>query len=298
MMPPGAGERRAEAEDDGEQPRHRNADGARHLHVIHAGADHRAEPRALHQQVERDRRHHRDHHDRQPVGRERYAADRPADAAALRGVGTGIGSPPQTTRQRSAMMNAKPSVTSTCPSELPESLRRMKRSSSPPNSGDRQAAEHRRQPQVRNHLQDRHPDVGAQHEQGAVRQVGDAHQAEDQRKARRQQEQQPAEGEAVQRLNDPELHRARKRTLSRGPMLLEVLRGRVVARIHRVREELLRFVGPELADVRIGVDHRVHQPAFLALDACGCRRCRPRCRTRRTRPGRGRSAPWCRAAPS
>src|SRR3954470_15755873 len=47
-------------------------------------------------------------------------------------------------------------------------------------------------------------------------------------------------------------------------LLLEVFRRREVARIHRVLQELLRLVRPELAHVRIGVDHRVDEPAFLA----------------------------------
>src|ERR1700704_3013236 len=47
---------------------------------------------------------------------------------------------------------------------------------------------------------------------------------------------------------------------------LQVFRRREVARVHRILQELLRLVGPELAHVRIGVDHPVHQPAVLALD--------------------------------
>src|SRR5512134_1209747 len=46
---------------------------------------------------------------------------------------------------------------------------------------------------------------------------------------------------------------------------LEVLRRRPVARVHRVREEGLRVVGPELADGRVGENHRVHQPTVLPL---------------------------------
>src|SRR5712675_1451363 len=47
---------------------------------------------------------------------------------------------------------------------------------------------------------------------------------------------------------------------------LEILRGRPVARVHRILQELLRLVGPELAHVRIGLDDPVHQPSVLALD--------------------------------
>src|SRR5438309_9801900 len=46
---------------------------------------------------------------------------------------------------------------------------------------------------------------------------------------------------------------------------LQVLRRREVARVHGVLQELLRLVGPELAHVRISVDHAVHQASVLAL---------------------------------
>src|SRR6266446_1041682 len=51
-----------------------------------------------------------------------------------------------------------------------------------------------------------------------------------------------------------------------GRLGLQVLRGRPVARIDRILQELLGLVGPELAHVRVGVDDAVHQPAVLALD--------------------------------
>jgi len=54
-------------------------------------------------------------------------------------------------------------------------------------------------------LQQRVAEIGAEHEERAVRQIRNSHQAENQREARRQQEQQAAEGHAVQRLDDPEL---------------------------------------------------------------------------------------------
>src|SRR3954469_13004618 len=47
---------------------------------------------------------------------------------------------------------------------------------------------------------------------------------------------------------------------ARWSSLLQVLRRREVPRVHRVLQELLGLVGPELADVGIGMDHRVHQP--------------------------------------
>src|SRR4051812_5776377 len=48
--------------------------------------------------------------------------------------------------------------------------------------------------------------------------------------------------------------------------LLEILRRRVVARINRVLQELVLLVGPELADVGIGLDDSVHVLAVLLLD--------------------------------
>src|SRR5262245_10677600 len=49
-------------------------------------------------------------------------------------------------------------------------------------------------------------------------------------------------------------------------LLLEILRRRGVARVDRVLQEVVHVVGPELADVRIGLDHRVDQLAALLLD--------------------------------
>src|SRR5690242_9552627 len=45
----------------------------------------------------------------------------------------------------------------------------------------------------------------------------------------------------------------------------EVLGWRVVSRVHGLRQELLLIVRPELADVRICLDHRVDELAVLAL---------------------------------
>src|SRR5262249_50724442 len=49
-------------------------------------------------------------------------------------------------------------------------------------------------------------------------------------------------------------------------LLLEVLCRRVVARIDRILQEFVLVVGPELADVGIGLDHRVDVAAILLLD--------------------------------
>ena len=53
MMPAKAGEPCAEREHDGEQLRHADADHARHVRIVDAGADHGAEPGAVEQQPKR-----------------------------------------------------------------------------------------------------------------------------------------------------------------------------------------------------------------------------------------------------
>src|SRR5712664_4940384 len=56
------------------------------------------------------------------------------------------------------------------------------------------------------------------------------------------------------------------RTQNCKALLFQVLRRRPVARVHRVLQELLGLVSPELAHVRVGVDDAIHQPAVLALE--------------------------------
>src|SRR5205807_3864077 len=72
--------------------------------------------------------------------------------------------------------------------------------------GDEQSSDKRGKPKIRYDLKYRDAQIRAQHEQRAVRQIRDAHEPEDQRESCREQEQQTAEGQAVQRLDDPELH--------------------------------------------------------------------------------------------
>src|SRR5438105_2653688 len=51
-----------------------------------------------------------------------------------------------------------------------------------------------------------------------------------------------------------------------GMSRLEIFRGRPLARIDRILQELLRIVGPELAHCRVGVDDRIDQSSLLAFD--------------------------------
>src|SRR5262249_40054334 len=68
------------------------------------------------------------------------------------------------------------------------------------------------------------------------------------------------------RLGRPDSYLVRSSSWRR-LLILKVLRGRVVARVDRVRQARLFVMGPELAQAWLGVDDRVHQLAVLALAA-------------------------------
>ena len=206
MMPPAPASSGAEAEHGGEELRHRDADRARHLHVVDAGADHRAEARALHQEVEPDRDHDRDPDHHQPVGRKREAGDaerllqvrrgRDRDRVAAPDDQAEVGDDERDAERDQHLAE-----------HVAGELAQDEALDEPAERRDDEAAQERREPEVGHDLEDARAEIGAEHEQRAVRQIRDPHQPEDQREARRQQEQQPAEGEAVQRLDGPELHR-------------------------------------------------------------------------------------------
>ncbi len=63
-----------------------------------------------------------------------------------------------------------------------------------------------RQPEAAGELEDRQAEERAQHEERAVREAHDVHQPEDQREARRHEEQQHAVHQPVQKLGDQKLH--------------------------------------------------------------------------------------------
>ena len=113
-MPRECGKSGAEGEYDGEQLRHADADDARHVRIVDAGADHGAEPGAVEEDPESDRDDDGDGDDREPVIRENASARKRTNPPSPSGVVTVIGSPPHTMRQKSATMNERPRVTSTC----------------------------------------------------------------------------------------------------------------------------------------------------------------------------------------
>src|ERR1700680_539419 len=68
-------------------------------------------------------------------------------------------------------------------------------------------------------------------------------------------------------------------SLWRKNLRFEIFCRRIVARIDRVLQERCLVIGPELGDVRIGLDHGIDQPAvaarhFADIDEIGSASCR------------------------
>src|SRR6185437_11102661 len=100
---------------------------------------------------------------------------------------------------------------------------------------------------------------------------------------RRQQEQEAAERQAIETLDDPKLHGrpilffwlVRSTPAYVTGLWFQVLCRRIVARINRVLQEGRLVIGPELTDIRIGLDDRIDQPAvalghFADIDVTDC----------------------------
>src|SRR3954464_10726188 len=172
------------------------------------------------------------------------------------GVGTGIGSPPQTTRQRSAMMKANPSVTSTCESTLPASFLRMNRSSKPPKKATAMPAASAATQRLGTTLSTLTPRYAPSMNRPPCVRFAILIRPK------------ISENPAASRNNSPPNARLLSVWIAQYCRLgLQILGWRVVPGIRRVLQVLLGLVGPELAHVRIGVDHLVHQPSLLARDA-------------------------------
>src|SRR6267378_5873542 len=241
-----------------------------HLHVVHARADHCADPGSVHQQVQGESRYDRNGEHDQPIGREGYASDKNRLLQrARRRDWNRIAAPHHEAQVGDDERNAQGHE------HLPESVSREW----PQDQSLDQTSEHRDddstddrcKPEIGDVFQDGDPDVRPEHVHRAVGEIRDAHQTEDQREARGEQEQQAAEGEAVQGLDDPILHK-RAGPENPAPLFalrgsrLQILGGRPIARIHRILQELLRLVGPELAHVRVGMDDAVHEAPVLTFD--------------------------------
>ncbi len=209
---------------------HADADHARHVGIVDAGADHGAEPRAVEQQPEAERHDHGNDDDRQPVMREdqRAVADETSEAVR-RGDANRVAAPDHQAKIGDDEGHAERHQH--LRQRLAGQLAQQEAFDQGAEGGDQNDRQQHRHPEIERHAQIAADKGGAEicpeHEQRAMRQIGDAHQAKDQRKARRQQKQQAAEGDAVDRQQQPEGHlavfplcpisvRGRRRTGARG----------------------------------------------------------------------------------
>ena len=182
-----------------------NADAARHLHVVDAGADHGAEPRALHQDIQRNRRDDREHKHHETEGREREAgkADRRTQLG-WRGQRPRVAGPDQQAQVRNDERDAERDQH--LPLHVAGQLAQDQPLEQDADQSDAEAGAEHREPEAAAEVGDGGAEIGAEHEEAAMREIGNAHQAEGEREAGGEQKQQAAEGDAVQRLDDPELH--------------------------------------------------------------------------------------------
>ena len=220
MMPAKAASPAPSAKDDGEQPRHADADNARHVGIVDAGADHGAEPGAVEQQPERDRDHQGDDDDGEPIMRKRPAVRarrKPPSAAGRRDIDR-IAAPDHQAEIGGHERDAERDQH--LRQLLAGQLAQQKALEHRAEGRDQQCRHQRRQPEIERHAEqaadEGRAEIGAEHEQRAVRQVRDAHQPEDQREARRQQEQQTAKSDAVDRQQQPKIHSRRFPALASG----------------------------------------------------------------------------------
>ena len=89
------------------------------------------------------------------------------------------------------------------PGEAPEE----KSLDHPADRGDEQRRDQCRQPEIEMKPHDEaRAEIGAEHEERAMRQIGNPHQPEDQRESRREEEEQTAEGDAVDGKDQPQIH--------------------------------------------------------------------------------------------
>ena len=186
----------------------RDSHRARHLAVVDAGADHRAEPGPLDQEIQRDRSGDGYSHQHQPVGR-KHKAEHPRRRPQVlrRRHRNQIAAPQREARVRNDERHAERDQ------HLSERIALQPRQhqplEQPAERGDDQSGAERGDPEIEA-VEGAHRyrrKISAEHEERAMREVGQPHQPEDQGKSRRQQEQQPAERQAVETLDDPKLHR-------------------------------------------------------------------------------------------
>src|SRR5438132_7636346 len=205
---------------------------------------------------------------------------RPATVVAPRkalGVAIRIGSPVQTIRQTSAIMNERPRVTRTCASSAPMRRRRMRRSTIPPNAATRSpptiAAVQKSSPCAINVVERYAPNMKNELwvRFGIFMSPKISEKPADSRKSN---------PPSVTLLTASTTHRFmasrfERRLCRRNPFpgggregaaeAPSRFQGRVVARVDRLRQKPLLVVRPELADLGIGLDRRVDELVALLL---------------------------------
>src|SRR5262245_34781817 len=174
------------------------------------------------------------------------------------GVAMRIGSPVHSMRHTSAIMNERPSVTSTWASSAPGRRRRTSRSTIPPKRATpsplRTAAVQKSRPRAIKLVARYAPSMK---NEPWVR-LGIRMSPKIKEKPAERRKRRPP---SVMLLTASSSHRL----TPGGPE--SALQRRIVARVHGLCEEPLLVVGPELADLRIRLDGRVDEPVALSFAA-------------------------------
>ena len=200
-----------------EEPIDVDAHRARGLAVVHAGADERPEPRVVLDEVKAHADEHGEPDEEEAIGRVRHRAKVERARDRRRGLDRARVAPERREAEvghdeRDADRDEHLGQLLAADPAQEESL-----GHEPDGRGDGDPDRDRRD-EVPG---DPHRDdarVAAQQEEGAVREVDDAHEAEDEREPAREQEQQSAEAQPVQRLEEQGLGRDRNASLVGSPV--------------------------------------------------------------------------------
>ena len=175
----------------------------RHLGVVDGGADHRAGSRAIERQPEQRADHDRHRHDEDAIAREaqRTHRDDPLQRRRHRDR-VRVAAPDQ---QRDVLEDERePDRHQDLPERLAGQATQEHALHHDADEREREGAARECQHITAGAPDDRQPDVAAEHEVGAMREVDDAHHAEDEGEPAREQEEQRAVRQAVEGLGDPE----------------------------------------------------------------------------------------------
>ena len=211
--PPRPGQEGAEHEDGREEPRLVDAERGDHLAVLGGGADQDAPARAVEEQPEAERDQRAEDDDREVVGGKELARDRHRAGQARRG-GTGlVVGAPEIADDVGGHQHEREGE-----QELVELGRAVDAAEQQDLDQTAQHRDHDRRERGRARVEGRRPagqrrgervgQVGGEHVEGAVGEVDDARDAEDQREPGRDEEEEHRVGEAAQELDEEEGHDA------------------------------------------------------------------------------------------